>query len=104
MGSRAFQKHDSLIERTNMTHKAITHKSKAAAVLLTLCFGAFGVHRFYLGNTALGILYIFATLMFFVLFPPALLAITVLLCLEAVYFLCRGKAYYQRRVVMEVVG
>lgn len=87
-----------------MTHKAITYKSKAATVLLALCFGAFGVHRFYLGNTALGVLYIFATLLFFVLFPPALMAITALLCLEAVYFLCRGKAYYQRTVLMEVVG
>lgn len=82
----------------------ITRKSKAAAVLLTLCLGALGAHRFYLGNTVMGVMYLLLSCVTLVVFPPALLAITVLLCLEAVYFLCRGKAYYQRRVVMEVVG
>lgn len=87
-----------------MTHRAITYKSKAVTVLLTLCLGAFGAHRFYLGNTALGVMYLLLSCVTLVAFPPALLVITVLLCLEAVYFLCRGNSYYQRRVVMEVVG
>lgn len=87
-----------------MTHRAITYKSKAVTVLLTLALGAFGVHRFYLGNTALGVMYLLLSCITLVVFPPALLVITVLLCLEAVYFLCRGKAFYQRTVLMEVVG
>lgn len=87
-----------------MTHRAITYKSKAVTVLLTLALGALGAHRFYLGNTVLGVMYLLLSCVTLVVFPPALLVITVLLCLEAAYFLCRGKAYYQRRVVMEVVG
>lgn len=82
----------------------ITKKSKFTTVFLTLALGALGVHRFYLGNTVLGVMYLLLSCVTLVVFPPALLAITVLLCLEAVYFLCRGKAYYQRRVEMEVVG
>lgn len=82
----------------------ITKKSKFTTVFLTLCFGALGAHRFYLGNTVLGVMYLLLSCVTLVVFPPALIAITVLLCLEAVYFLCRGKAYYQRRVLMEVVG
>lgn len=82
----------------------ITKKSKLTTVFLTLALGALGAHRFYLGNTGLGVMYLLLSFVTLVVFPPALLVITVLLCLEAVYFLCRGKAYYQRRVVMEVVG
>lgn len=82
----------------------ITKKSKFTTIFLTLALGALGAHRFYLGNTVLGVLYLLLSCVTLVVFPPALLAITVLLCLEAVYFLCRGKGYYQRRVVMEVVG
>lgn len=82
----------------------ITKKSKATTVFLTLALGALGAHRFYLGNTVLGVMYLLLSCALLVVFPPALLAITVLLCLEALYFLCRGKAYYHRRVVMEVVG
>lgn len=82
----------------------ITKKSKFTTVFLTLSLGALGAHRFYLGNTALGVMYLLLSCVTLVAFPPALIAITVLLCLEAVYFLCRGKAYYQRTVLMEVVG
>lgn len=85
-----------------MTCKIYTYKSKAAAVLLALCLGAIGAHRFYLGDAGLGVAYIVATLVLMVAFPPALMGITVLLCLEAVYFLCQGKGYYKRELMVEV--
>lgn len=56
-----------------MTYRAITYKSKAATVLLTLALGAFGAHRFYLGNTVLGVMYLLLSCVTLVAFPPALL-------------------------------
>lgn len=45
-------------------------KSKIAAALLAFFLGAFGVHKFYLGQVGLGILY----LVFFWTFIPAIIA------------------------------
>ena len=46
-------------------------KSKTTAALFALLLGGFGVHKFYLGRTGLGILY----LMFCWTFIPALIAL-----------------------------
>jgi TM2 domain-containing membrane protein YozV len=46
-------------------------KDKTVAVLLAFFFGGFGVHRFYLGQTGTGILF----LLFFWTFIPAIIAI-----------------------------
>lgn len=45
-------------------------KSKTTAVLLAFFLGAFGAHKFYLGKTGKGIMY----LLFFWTFIPSLLA------------------------------
>jgi TM2 domain-containing membrane protein YozV len=55
-----------VIEQTQ--HKG---KSKSTAALLALFFGGFGIHKFYLGRTAAGILY----LIFFWTLIPAIIAI-----------------------------
>lgn len=45
-------------------------KSRTAAILLALLIGGFGAHKFYLGRTGAGILY----LLFFWTFIPAIIA------------------------------
>lgn len=46
-------------------------KSKTTAIVLCFFLGGFGIHRFYLGQTGLGILY----LIFFWTFIPAFYSI-----------------------------
>ncbi|MFM5884577.1 MAG: NINE protein [Novosphingobium sp.] len=45
-------------------------KSRVAAIILALFLGGFGVHKFYLGRIAAGVLY----LLFFWTFIPAIIA------------------------------
>lgn len=47
---------------------AVTTKNRTAAGVLALVFGGIGMHKFYLGQTAIGVLY----LVFFWTFIPAL--------------------------------
>jgi len=84
-----------------MTHKIVTCKSKTAAVLLCLCLGSIGAHRFYLGHPWLACGWILLTVA--CLASGALVVITALLCLEALVLLFRGKAYYRRVKAVEVV-
>jgi TM2 domain-containing membrane protein YozV len=68
---------------TNMPNKkyAIRQKDKTAAVLLAFFLGGFGIHKFYLGRTFAGVMY----LVFFWTFIPAFLAwidIIMLLCMD----------------------
>jgi TM2 domain-containing membrane protein YozV len=46
-------------------------KNKGTAVVLTLFFGGFGIHQFYLGKSLKGLLY----LLFFWTLIPAILAV-----------------------------
>ena len=39
--------------------RPVSEKSRAAALILCFIFGIFGIHRFYLGRPALGLLYLF---------------------------------------------
>ena len=56
-------------------------KSKIAAGILGILLGAFGVHKFYLGEVALGILYLF----FFWTFIPGLIGL-----IEGIVYLCES--------------
>ncbi len=57
---------------------ALSHKSKVAAALLAFFLGGFGVHKFYLGQVWLGLIY----LLFCWTFIPALVAV-----IEGVFYL-----------------
>jgi TM2 domain-containing membrane protein YozV len=59
-----------------------TPKSRTIAVLLAVFAGGIGLHRFYLGKTVSGILY----LLFFWTFIPAIIAFC-----EAVRWLCMSN-------------
>tara|TARA_X000001036_G_C19987485_1_gene524881 strand:+ start:149 stop:478 length:330 start_codon:yes stop_codon:yes gene_type:complete len=56
---------------TNFGGTSPSGKSKLAAVLFAFFLGGFGGHKFYLGQTGLGVLY----LVFFWTFIPALIAL-----------------------------
>jgi len=82
--------------------KHYTCKSKAVAVILCLCLGAFGVHRFYLGHPWLGVMWPVLTLLSFLLGAP--LIVTALLVLDAIILLFRGKRYYRREIYTETAA
>ena len=67
---------------------ALPAKSKGVAVLLCLFLGGMGAHKFYLGQTGLGLLY----LLFCWTFIPAVIAL-----LELVVFLCMSEASFAKR-------
>jgi TM2 domain-containing membrane protein YozV/RNA polymerase subunit RPABC4/transcription elongation factor Spt4 len=63
-------------------------KSRGAAVLLALFLGGLGAHKFYLGEIALGILY----LLFCWTFIPAFVAL-----IEALVYLCMSNDDFARK-------
>ncbi len=65
-----------------------TNKSKTTAILLTLFLGGFGAHKFYLGQTGLGILY----LLFFWTFIPAIVAL-----IEFIIFLTMSEEAFAKK-------
>lgn len=68
-------------------HPGGAAKSRAVAAALALLLGSFGVHRFYLGQVAWGVLY----LIFFWTGIPGLIA-----WIEAIYFLTRSNEDWAR--------
>ncbi|NND09525.1 MAG: TM2 domain-containing protein [Saprospiraceae bacterium] len=48
--------------QTGGDEKEPGHKKKGVATLLALFFGMFGVHRFYLGQWILGVIYLMITI------------------------------------------
>lgn len=64
------------------------NKSKTTAILLTLFLGGFGAHKFYLGQTGLGILY----LLFFWTFIPAIVAL-----IELIIFLTMSEEAFAKK-------
>ncbi|MBF5043321.1 TM2 domain-containing protein [Aggregicoccus sp. 17bor-14] len=54
-------------------------KTKGTAIILAFFLGGFGIHKFYLGRTLAGVLY----LLFFWTFIPALLALVDIVVLAA---------------------
>ena len=65
-----------------------TSRSKTSAALLALFLGGLGVHKFYLGQTALGILY----LVFFWTFIPAIVGFV-----EGIIYLAMSEAEFAQR-------
>ena len=63
-------------------------KSKTVAALLAFLVGGFGIHHFYLGNTLLGVLYLF----FFWTFIPAICAF-----IDAIVFLTMSDDAFDAR-------
>ncbi|WP_034912872.1 MULTISPECIES: TM2 domain-containing protein [Erwinia] len=63
-------------------------KSKLTATLLAFFFGGLGAHKFYLGKTGQGILY----LLFFWTFIPALIAFV-----EFIIYLCTSEEDFARK-------
>ena len=61
-------------------------KSKIAAGLLAIFLGGFGIHKFYLGKTGMGILY----LVFFWTYIPAIIAFV-----EGLIYLCSNDENFQ---------
>ncbi|MBI1260087.1 MAG: NINE protein [Rhizobiales bacterium] len=56
------------VRQKNLTNS--NNKNRITAAILALVLGGIGIHRFYLGNTGLGLLY----LVFFWTFIPAIVA------------------------------
>ncbi len=65
-----------------------TSRSKTTAALLALFLGGFGIHKFYLGQGGLGVLY----LLFFWTFIPAIVAF-----IEALVLLGMGEQEFARK-------
>lgn len=65
---------------------AYPHKSKTTAALLALLLGGIGVHRFYLGQTWIGLIY----LVFCWTFVPALIAFV-----ESLFLLSMSEQRFQ---------
>lgn len=65
-----------------------SRKSKTTTALLALFLGAFGVHKMYLGNWGLGIIY----LIFFWTFIPGIIAF-----IEFIMFIAMSEADFDRK-------
>lgn len=68
--------------------KAVGTKNKVVAALLAFFLGGFGAHKFYLGKTGQGILY----LVFFWTFIPAIVAF-----IEFIIYLCTSDEDFARK-------
>ena len=55
-------------EKEKIDPKEVIGKSRVIAILLTVFLGRFGVHKFYLGKPALGLLYLIFSRFQFVIF------------------------------------
>ncbi|MGH7159904.1 MAG: TM2 domain-containing protein [Acetobacteraceae bacterium] len=71
-----------------MASRDIPEKSRVAAGLLAIFVGGLGVHKFYLGEVGLGVLY----LLFSWTLIPALVGL-----IEGIYYLCMSDARFARR-------
>lgn len=57
-----------------------TDKSKVAAGLLAIFLGTLGIHKFYLGRTGMGVLYLLCgTIGWFLILPPIIIGIVALI-------------------------
>ena len=76
------QNHTTIVQVNN------SRKSKGVAILLALFLGGFGIHKFYLGQTLWGILY----LLFFWTFIPAIISL-----FEVFILLFMNESEFNRR-------
>lgn len=72
-----------------------TYKSKGAAVCLGLFLGGLGLHRFYLGDIGLGILYALA-FAFVLLAPPLAIFVGLAALVDTIVIACRDREYFKR--------
>ncbi len=63
-------------------------KSKTTAILLALFLGGFGAHKFYLGKTGMGVLY----LLFFWTFIPSIAALV-----ELIIYICTSDQDFKKK-------
>lgn len=66
----------------------VCYKSKVTAAILAFFLGGFGIHKFYLGNVGLGIVY----LIFCWTFIPAFIAF-----IEGIILICTSDAEFSRK-------
>jgi TM2 domain-containing membrane protein YozV len=69
-------------------HVRVHDRTRIAAVLLALFFGGLGVHKFYLGEVGLGVLY----LLFFWTMIPAIVAF-----IEAITYAVQSDEVFDRK-------
>ncbi len=83
------QSNISLVPQVDTALERLVHrKSRAAAVLCAVPFGALGLHKFYLGKPGKGFIYLF----FFWTMIPSLLGL-----IEGVNYALMGDEEFQRR-------
>lgn len=74
-----------------------TNKSKVVAGVLALFFGGLGIHKFYLGQIGLGILYVCCTFFgFLLLFIPTII-IGVIAFVEAIVYFCTSDEEFNNK-------
>lgn len=72
-----------------------TYKSKGLAVCLGLFLGGLGLHRFYLGDTGLGILYVL-TFAVAIVAPPMAIFVGLTALIDSIAIACRDREYFKR--------
>lgn len=72
-------------------------KSNVVAGLLALFLGGFGIHKFYLGSTGMGVLYLLLTLFGGLLFFIPNLILGIVILVEAImYFVCDNQKFNEK--------
>ena len=74
-------------------------KNKTVAGLLAIFLGSYGIHKFYLGNNKMGVIYLLCTLVGWILIfiPP--LVIWLISLIEGIRYLTATDEEFQRRYV-----
>lgn len=74
-----------------------TYKSKIVAGILALFFGYLGIHKFYLGQINLGILYLCCTFFGFILSGIPSIIITIVAVVEAIVYFCTSDEVFNNK-------
>lgn len=71
-------------------------KSKTLVVFFCALAGPLGLHRFYLGDVAIGFAFILLSIMLAVMAPELIMLMWIIAVLDTVVLLFRGSDYYRR--------
>ncbi|WP_392552247.1 TM2 domain-containing protein [Orbus wheelerorum] len=74
-----------------------SNKSKVVAGLLALFFGGLGVHKFYLGQIGLGVLYLVCTILGLFLLGIPTLIIAIVSFIEAIVYFCSSDENFDKK-------